>query len=133
MLPVRTSTVQYCAFNWSKVDALLRRKALLLGGDTAALLAFAAIGRSNHGESLDFGSILSVAWPFLGGIQATNSWALDSQTSHTLPSDLEQNSMISQAGMGLQVCLAATAVPQQAAEQAQQRWQPSKSGLQLYL
>ena len=46
---------------------LLRRKALLLGGDTAALLAFAAIGRSNHGESLDLGSVLSVAWPFLAG------------------------------------------------------------------
>ena len=47
---------------------LLRRKAILLGGDTAALLAFAAIGRSNHGESLDVGSILSVAWPFLAGV-----------------------------------------------------------------
>ncbi|CAL5227528.1 g10517 [Coccomyxa viridis] len=45
----------------------LWRKALLLGGDTAALLAFAAIGRSNHGESLDFGNVLSVAWPFLTG------------------------------------------------------------------
>ena len=48
--------------------SLLRRKAILLGGDTAALLAFAAIGRSNHGESLDLGSILSVAWPFLAGV-----------------------------------------------------------------
>jgi len=45
-----------------------RKKAILLGGDTAALLAFAAIGRSNHGESLDLGSILSVAWPFLAGV-----------------------------------------------------------------
>lgn len=46
---------------------LIRRKALLVGGDALALLAFAAIGRANHGESLDLGSVLSVAWPFLAG------------------------------------------------------------------
>ena len=44
--------------------------ALLAGGDAAALLLFAAIGRANHGESLDPGSVLSVAWPFLAGAQA---------------------------------------------------------------
>ena len=63
---------------------LLRRKALLLGGDTAALLAFAAIGRSNHGESLDFGSIVSVAWPFLAGMQGIDLQAIRWQTSCTL-------------------------------------------------
>ncbi|CAK0753841.1 hypothetical protein CVIRNUC_002251 [Coccomyxa viridis] len=46
---------------------LLGRKALLVGGDALALLAFAAVGRRNHGESLNIGSIFSVAWPFLAG------------------------------------------------------------------
>ncbi|EIE23939.1 hypothetical protein COCSUDRAFT_62467 [Coccomyxa subellipsoidea C-169] len=45
----------------------LGRLALLVGGDAAALLLFAAIGRANHGESLDPASVLSVAWPFLVG------------------------------------------------------------------
>ncbi len=45
-----------------------RRVALLVAGDAAALLLFAAIGRANHGESLDPASILSVAWPFLAGL-----------------------------------------------------------------
>ena len=38
-----------------------RRKAVLLGGDTAPLLTSAAMGRSNCGESLDTGSVLTVA------------------------------------------------------------------------
>lgn len=46
---------------------MFRRKAVLVGGDTLALLTFAAIGRGSHGESLDLGSVLSVAWPFLAG------------------------------------------------------------------
>jgi hypothetical protein len=46
---------------------LRRRIALLAGGDALALLLFAAIGRANHGESLDLPSVLSVAWPFLAG------------------------------------------------------------------
>ncbi|KAK9906716.1 hypothetical protein WJX75_006698 [Coccomyxa subellipsoidea] len=48
-------------------DLSLGRLALLAGGDAAALLLFAAIGRANHGESLDPASVLSVAWPFLAG------------------------------------------------------------------
>ena len=67
---------------------LIRRKALLIGGDALALLAFAAVGRRNHGESLNIGSIFSVAWPFLAG--AHSSWllydlaaCLQTQTCHT--------------------------------------------------
>ena len=44
-----------------------RRIALLVGGDLSALLIFAAIGRANHGESLDPASVVSVAWPFIAG------------------------------------------------------------------
>jgi len=42
-----------------------RRVALLAGGDAAALLLFAAIGRANHGEGL--GGVLDTALPFLLG------------------------------------------------------------------
>jgi len=41
------------------------RAALLAGGDLAALLAFAAVGRASHGEPLDPASLLATAGPFL--------------------------------------------------------------------
>ncbi len=40
---------------------------MLVGGDLAFLLLFIAIGRSNHGESLDIVSLLKTAAPFLLG------------------------------------------------------------------
>lgn len=42
-----------------------RRAALLAGGDAAVLLAFAAIGRANHGEPL--AGALDTALPFIAG------------------------------------------------------------------
>ena len=48
----------------STVD--FQRTMLLLGGDSAALVAFAAIGRASHGESLWPLELLSTAGPFLG-------------------------------------------------------------------
>ena len=44
-----------------------RRVALLVGGDAAALLLFAAIGRMNHGEGMALGDLLTTAAPFLLG------------------------------------------------------------------
>lgn len=41
------------------------RVLLLVGGDAAILLLFAATGRSNHGEAVSAGSILATAAPFL--------------------------------------------------------------------
>jgi hypothetical protein len=41
--------------------------ALLVGGDAAAMLLFASIGRVSHGEGLSLGGALSTAWPFLVG------------------------------------------------------------------
>ena len=46
---------------------MARRAALLAGGDAAALLLFAAIGRSSHGEGLAPGGVLATAAPFLLG------------------------------------------------------------------
>ncbi len=40
---------------------------MLLGGDLAVLLAFVAIGRANHGQTLDISSISATALPFLVG------------------------------------------------------------------
>ena len=45
-----------------------RRIALLVGGDTAALLLFAAIGRRNHGEGLQILETFNTALPFLVGL-----------------------------------------------------------------
>lgn len=45
-----------------------RRTALLVGGDTAALLLFAAIGRRNHGEGLQILDTFNTALPFLVGL-----------------------------------------------------------------
>lgn len=47
---------------------LCRRLALLVGGDTLALLLFAAIGRRNHGEGLQLLQTLNTAVPFLVGL-----------------------------------------------------------------
>lgn len=47
--------------NWSD---LVSRKGLA-AGDLLALLTFAAIGRSNHGEGLDIASIVTTAAPFV--------------------------------------------------------------------
>lgn len=46
---------------------LRRRTALLVGGDVAALLLFAAIGRGSHAETNGLAGILDTAWPFLLG------------------------------------------------------------------
>ena len=43
------------------------RVALLVGGDAAALLAFAAIGRVSHHEALTLGALVGTAWPFMAG------------------------------------------------------------------
>jgi len=43
----------------------VRGVATLAAGDCAALLAFALIGRLNHGESVDFPSLSATAAPFL--------------------------------------------------------------------
>jgi hypothetical protein len=44
-----------------------RRIALLAAGDLAVLLAFAAVGRVNHGEPLTVGDTLTTALPFIVG------------------------------------------------------------------
>jgi hypothetical protein len=44
---------------------VLRRSAVLLSGDFASFLLFAAVGRSSHGEALLFLDVLSTAGPFL--------------------------------------------------------------------
>lgn len=44
-----------------------RRVALLVGGDAAALLLFASIGRVSHGEGLSLFGALGTAWPFMVG------------------------------------------------------------------
>lgn len=45
-------------------DRALGRAAALALGDSAALLTFAAIGRSNHGEALSFAGLASTVAPF---------------------------------------------------------------------
>ena len=47
------------------------RSAKLAAGDALAILAFAAIGRGNHGEGMFFGDVLGTALPFLIGWFAT--------------------------------------------------------------
>ena len=51
-----------------------RKTVLLVSGDLAALLLFAAIGRANHGESLDAVSVLKTAAPFLIGRPLVLQW-----------------------------------------------------------
>ena len=41
--------------------------ALLVGGDAAALLLFAAVGRGSHAELDGIAGVLDTAWPFLLG------------------------------------------------------------------
>jgi hypothetical protein len=36
--------------------------------DLVSVLAFVAIGRSNHGESESLGGLANTLWPFLGGL-----------------------------------------------------------------
>lgn len=62
------------AESWAGVAAVDRgesgqlvRTALLIGGDAAALLVFAAIGRKNHGEGLQLAETFNTALPFLVG------------------------------------------------------------------
>ena len=58
-----------CALTLSRQSlSACRRTALLVGGDAAALLVFAAIGRRNHGEGLQLLEILNTALPFLVGL-----------------------------------------------------------------
>lgn len=49
-----------------------RRVALLAAGDLAVLLAFAAVGRMNHGEPLTVGDTVSTALPFIIGECSAN-------------------------------------------------------------
>jgi Protein of unknown function (DUF3054) len=44
-----------------------RRAALLVGGDAAAVLLFAGIGRGSHAELDGLAGVLATAWPFLAG------------------------------------------------------------------
>lgn len=60
MPPCTLIATPYCA-----PSHLARRIALLAGGDAVVLIAFAAIGRMNHGEPLD--GTLGTALPFLIG------------------------------------------------------------------
>lgn len=53
---------------FSYSEHLRRRRALLLGGDTAVLFLFAAIGRKNHGEGLQLAQTFNTALPFLVGV-----------------------------------------------------------------
>ena len=55
--------------------AICRQGVTLVAGDTIVLLLFAAIGRKNHGESLDATALLATAWPFLVG-QSGCGWLL---------------------------------------------------------
>ena len=55
---------------------LRRRRALLLGGDTAVLFLFAAIGRKNHGEGLQLAQTFNTALPFLVGVFPCHCMAL---------------------------------------------------------
>ena len=52
----------------------LGRIALLAGGDAAALLAFAAVGRLAHGEPLALADVVATASPFLAGWYAAAGW-----------------------------------------------------------
>eukprot|EP00208_Stichococcus_sp_RCC1054_P000028 CAMPEP_0206143214 /NCGR_PEP_ID=MMETSP1473-20131121/19638_1 /ASSEMBLY_ACC=CAM_ASM_001109 /TAXON_ID=1461547 /ORGANISM="Stichococcus sp, Strain RCC1054" /LENGTH=237 /DNA_ID=CAMNT_0053538509 /DNA_START=195 /DNA_END=908 /DNA_ORIENTATION=+ len=45
----------------------LKRAAILVGGDAAAVLLFAAIGRGSHAELDGIAGVLTTAWPFLAG------------------------------------------------------------------
>lgn len=49
------------------------RVALLVGGDAAALLLFATIGRVSHGETISLAAALSTAWPFMAGFFASGA------------------------------------------------------------
>ena len=50
------------------MSIICRQIALLVGGDTAALLLFAAVGRRNHGEGLQLLQTVNTALPFLVGL-----------------------------------------------------------------
>lgn len=76
--------------SWAGVAAVdrgetsqLGRIALLIGGDTAALLLFAAIGRRNHGEGLQLWQTVNTALPFLVGwaVAASLTGAYSSKSS----------------------------------------------------
>lgn len=51
----------------SKSFADILSRPALAAGDLGSLLVFASIGRSNHGEALDLGSVLYTALPFIIG------------------------------------------------------------------
>jgi Protein of unknown function (DUF3054) len=51
-------------------EAGCRRAALLVGGDAAAVLLFAGIGRGSHAELDGLAGVLATAWPFLAGAAA---------------------------------------------------------------
>lgn len=52
---------------WGAALAACRRVALLAAGDLAVLLAFAAVGRVNHGEPLSVSDTVLTALPFIIG------------------------------------------------------------------
>jgi hypothetical protein len=74
----RTAPIQLCCDKALKVllaaaaaaaavSTAHRRIALLAAGDLAVLLAFAAVGRVNHGEPLTVSDTLTTALPFIVG------------------------------------------------------------------
>ena len=52
----------------------MRRRAIALAADVAAVLVFVALGRSSHDEGTGITSVLNIAAPFLIGLAA--AWLL---------------------------------------------------------
>jgi Protein of unknown function (DUF3054) len=59
------------------------RIALGLALDTALICLFAAIGRSNHGETSALLAVAGTAWPFLAGMAA--GWLISLAAFHRAP------------------------------------------------
>ncbi|MBO3129422.1 DUF3054 domain-containing protein [Dermatophilus congolensis] len=60
--------------------------------DVVCVVAFAAIGRGNHGESLGLAAILGVAAPFLVGLAA--AWAVTYASKHAAPRSIRQGVLV---------------------------------------
>lgn len=72
--PARPACAVSCSsVHWTALHPALsplytrRRIGLLVAGDAAALLLFAAIGRLSHHEPVSLGALLGTAWPFMAG------------------------------------------------------------------
>jgi len=73
-------------------------------GDAAALLAFAAIGRAQHGESLAVGALLGTAWPFLAG------WGVGAVATGALAAPARADAPAAAAGRAAKAWAVATPV-----------------------